>query len=113
MFEMKVKCPRCGAIHTIRQGSPGVLCNCHLVCPYGDKPSDCNVTEVNFKGDLAWPTGLHVDAEQEGDDVMHITYYCSVHDVYYYKTPVWIEADWERWFSRRAPEWARMSHKKY
>jgi len=113
MFEIKVECPECKKIWIARQGTDAVNCDCHLYCTQGDKPQDCSVTLQEFSGQLGWPTGLHVDAEDEGDDVMHRTYYCSTHDEYYYKVPVLIDCDWDKWFSRRAPEKLRMSHGEY
>lgn len=110
---MKVECPRCGRIWNVPLGQPDIVCNCHLFCSQGSKPSDCSVTKRSFSGQLGWPTGLHVDASDESDDPLHITYYCSTHDEYIYKTPVLIECDWERWFSRRAPKKLRMSHGEY
>ena len=113
MRQIIVECPRCGKKWRLPLGSPGIECTCHLYCPYGTKPQDCNVTEVNYSGKLNWPTGLHNDPEQEGEDILHRTYYCSTHDVYYYKTPIWIEADSQKWFSRRAPKKHRMSKAQY
>jgi len=112
-LQMKVKCPRCGRVWTVPQGTPDILCNCHLYCSQGTKPSDCNVTDAYWAGQLGYPTGLHVNAEDLGDDVMHRVRYCSTHDEYIYKTPVLIPCDWQKWFSRRAPKALRMSHGKY
>lgn len=113
MFEMKVECPRCGRVWILQQGTPDIVCNCHLFCTQGNKPSDCSVTPYTSNLQYGWPAGLHIDAKDEGDDVAHITYYCSTHDEYYYKVPILIEANWERWFSRRAPKELRMSHGEY
>jgi len=113
MLKMKVKCPRCGKIWTIQEGQPGILCDCHLICPDGEKVSDCNVTPVNFNGDLGWPVGLKTGAESGTDDPLHHTYYCSVHNKYYRKVPIWIDADWKGWFSKRALKKRRMSHGQY
>ena len=112
-FRMKVECPRCGRIWTIEQGCPGIACVCHLYCSEGDKPSDCTVTKVSGAIKYGWPSGLHVDAEDEGDDLPNRVSYCSTHNKYIYKTPVYIEADWERWFGERAPKKLRMSHGNY
>ena len=110
---MKVECPRCGRIWTLRQGTPGVECTCHLFCEDGSEPSDCNMTPVSFTGEFKWPLGLHTDAPDNSDDIMHLTYYCSTHGKYSKKVPIFIEADWDRWFSRRAPKKLRMSHGQY
>ena len=113
MFEMRVKCPRCGRIWTVPQGTPDIVCNCHLYCSQGDKPSDCNVTPVTSGVQLGWPTGLHVGEDDDRDDIMHVTYYCSVHKEYYDKVPITINCDWEKWYSRRAPKKLRVSHGEY
>jgi len=113
MFEMKVECPECGRILTAVQGTPDVECNCHLYCEDGDKPSDCSVTKVSFEGEFGWPEGLHVGADNNSDDVMHLTYYCSTHSKYSFKQKVVIPLDWDRWFSKRAPRKLRMSHGAY
>lgn len=103
MFEQVVECPRCKRTWIIQQGTPGITCNCHLYCSQGTKPSDCSTTLVTDNVQLGWPIGIHVDAENEGDDVMHRVRYCSTHKKYIYKTPVWIEADWDEYYSKRAP----------
>jgi len=113
MFEMKVECPECGRVWTVKQGTPDITCNCHLYCKQGDKPADCSVAAWKFTGQLGWPTGLHVDHDDDRDDVMHVTYYCSTHEEYYDKVPITIPCDWEKWFSRRAPKELRMSHGEY
>ena len=111
---MKVECPRCKKTWTVSQlGIDSVDCTCHLFCQDGTKPGDCSVTRVNFSGEVGWPKGLHNDSEDESDDIMNITYYCSTHDEYYYKTPILIECDWTRWFSKRAPKKLRMSQGNY
>ena len=108
MFEQIVECPRCKRTWTIQQGTPDITCNCHLYCSDGDKPSDCSTTLVTDNVQLGWPRGLHVDAENEGDDVMHRVRYCSTHSKYIYKTPVLIPANWDEWFSKRAPRKFRL-----
>ena len=113
MFSMAVECPRCKRIWQVPQGTPDMDCNCQLYCTQGNKPSDCSVARYTQNLRYKWPAGLHTDAPDKGDDVAHITYYCSVHDEYYYKVPILIPCDWERWFSRRAPKRLRMSKGKY
>ena len=110
---MKLECPRCKAILHAPQGTQEVECNCHLFCPDGSKPSDCSVTTVSFTGQLGYPTGMHTATETEGNNTLAITYYCSTHNRYYYKTPIIIPLDWSRWFSRRAPKRLRQSHGEY
>lgn len=113
MFEMNVECPKCSKIWIVYPGTPDIVCTCHLYCSDGDQPSDCSLTTINYSGDLKWPVGLHTGDEDEGDDVMHRTYYCSTHNKYLYKQPVLIECDWDRWQSRRAPPYLRMSKGRY
>lgn len=103
MFEGKVQCPRCGKIHTLPQASPGIYCDCHLWCQHGSKPSDCNLTAETGTIQWKYPEGAHTNDGDEGDDVVHRTAYCSVHKVYSYKTPVWLEVNWETWYQKRAP----------
>jgi len=108
MFEQIVECPRCKRTWIIQQGTPDITCNCHKFCSQGTKPSDCSITPYTTNLQYAYPAGLHVDAQYEGDDVAHITGYCSTHKEYIYKTPVLIEANWDEWFSRRAPRKFRL-----
>jgi hypothetical protein len=110
---MRVPCPRCGRIWNFHSGDAGVVCNCHLYCEDGTKPSDCTVTKVAFNGQLGWPQGLHVGSASSNEPVMDLTYYCSTHGKYTQKEPVWIEADWNKWLNARAPKRLRMSHGKY
>lgn len=60
-----------------------------------------------------WLTGLHNNPENEGEDIMHRTYYCSVHNKYYYKTPITIQVDWDKWLSKRAPRKFRLGRGEY
>ena len=113
IFEMKVVCPRCGNILTAVQGSPDVECNCHLYCEDGTKPSDCSMTAQEWSGDHGWPTGLHVGADNNSDDIKNVAYYCSTHSKYSFKSKVVIPLDWDSWFSKRAPKKLRMSHGNY
>ena len=108
MFEMVLECPECGHLWTIQQGQPGIRCNCHLFCTQGTKPSDCSITAYTDDLQYAWPAGMHNDPAKGGEDVAHITGYCSTHEEYIYKMPVWVEADWDEWFSRRAPKKFRL-----
>ena len=110
---MTIECPRCKKEWHIPLGHQEIDCNCHLFCPDGDEPSDCTVTTVSYSGSLGWPVGLHNDPVDEGEDVLNRTYYCSTHSKYYYKTPIILDADWQRWFSRRAPKKFRMGRGEY
>jgi len=101
MFEGKVECPRCHGVWTLPQASPGIYCNCHLWCPKGSKPSDCNLTKQEYNGSVGWPVGMDLGQLDEGADVIHRTYYCSVHKLYSYKEPIWLEVDWEKWYQQR------------
>jgi hypothetical protein len=110
MFEAKVKCPRCGTVWTVPQASPGIECTCHLFCSSGNKPSDCSVTyPLHSNVKFAWPAGLHNDAADEGDDVLHRKGYCSTHGKYISKDSIWLEVNWEEWHRKRAPEEFRTS----
>jgi len=93
---MRVKCPRCNKIHEVPQGIDEVDCDCHLYCPDGDKPTDCTITKATLNTEVGWPVGLHNNPADEGEDVFHRTYYCSVHKKYYYKTPIIIPVDWSQ-----------------
>lgn len=108
MSEMVIECPRCKRHLFVPLGQPDVDCNCHLYCEDGDKPSDCSVTIQNYSGPLKWPVGMDYNEADEGHDVLARTYYCSTHNKYTYKTPILLEADWDSWFSQRAPEKFRM-----
>ena len=55
---------------------------------------------------LGWPFNLHNDDPNEGDDILHRTYYCNTHSVYSYKVPLTIEVDWS---GKRAKRKHRMS----
>jgi len=110
---MKVECPRCHKIWGVPQGTPDITCNCHRYCQHGDKPSDCSMSAVSFSGDLGIYQGLHIDAADEGDDVMHLRYYCSVHKVYSMRVPITIDVDWQKWQFRRVPQKLRYSKHAY
>jgi len=101
-LRIKVKCPKCGKIWTVSQGTPDIICNCHLYCEDGSRPEDCTLTPATVTGNLTPFLGLHL-GHSDSDDVLHRRYYCSVHDKYSYKQPVLIEVDSEAWFSKRAP----------
>ena len=105
-----VECPRCSKIwRSLQWGSPGVECTCHLFCSSGTKQSDCTVAyPYNWSGQLGYPTGLHVDAKNEGDDVLHRTGYCSTHKKYVYKEPIFLEVDWKRYENQRLPAKLRL-----
>lgn len=112
MMDMKLECPKCHKVYTVPQYSPGRYCDCHLYCSSGDKPSDCSMTTYNWSGQLGWPVGAHQNSGNEGDDVLHRTYYCSTHSKYTYKMPVFIEADWKKWRRKRAKERFRLLKKR-
>ncbi len=110
---MKVKCPECGTVYTVPQGTPDVACNCHLICPDGTIPRDCSMTEFNYSGSLGWPARINLNHENLSNDILHATFYCSTHDRYSHKVPIVIELDWVKWYSQRAPKNLRMSHGEY
>lgn len=101
MFEGKVECPKCGKVWTLPQASPGTYCDCHLWCPEGTKPSDCNLTLQTGNIDFSWPAGMDLGQDDEGQDIVRRTYYCSVHEIYSYKSPVWLEVNWNKWYQQR------------
>lgn len=102
MFEAWIECPRCHQLIMVPQGNPDAECDCHLWCSEGDEPSDCSMTIVNYTGPLGWPVGSHQNSENEGDDILHRTYYCSIHKKYTYKQQIQIPVDWKKWYSTRA-----------
>jgi hypothetical protein len=108
MFEMKIECPQCSKIWTVPQGTSDALCNCHLYCEDGDKPSDCSLTPYEHTHTYLWPEGMHLNSDANDDDLRHATYYCATHEKYSYKVPFLIELDWEYWYSHRAPERLRL-----
>ena len=91
---MNVECPRCKRKWTAHEGESEIDCNCHLICPDGAKTSDCDVTLQNTGVQYAYPTGIHNNDSQDTKDPTHRTYYCSVHDLYYFKVPITVPVDW-------------------
>lgn len=102
-----VVCPRCGKRHHVHLGQAEVECDCHLYCDMGSKPSDCSLTKQNYTGKLGYPTGVHTDSSNGGDDVLHRVYYCSTHGHYTYKQAVQIEVT-PTMFSGRLPKKHRL-----
>ena len=114
----KVECPRCHKTWAVKEGHADIDCDCHTYCQYGTKPSDCTLVSkfngtVPFNGIWKWPSGLHNQEANEGDDTQARTYYCTTHSVYSSKVPMLIPVDWDTWYSKRAPKRHRMSHGKY
>ena len=105
-MSLRVKCPRCGKLLTARAGDSDVQCNCHLFCPLGTKPSDCNVSAVSGAFRYNWPKGVHGGATDESDDEHAVDAYCSVHDYYFSKSVMLIEVDWAKRNAR-----AKASHR--
>ena len=103
-MEMIVVCPNCRREWVVPQGTDSQLCNCHLYCEQGSKPSDCSLTPSTFNGQIGYPVGEHTVNLDSGDNILFRSGYCSVHSKFSYKQPVLIECDWESWFSRRAPK---------
>jgi len=52
---------------------------------------------------MGWPAGAHGVDLQEGDDVRHRMRYCSTHDKYIYRQPVFLEVD-SSFFKTRLPK---------
>jgi hypothetical protein len=100
-----VECPRCHRIfRDVPWGLPDVECNCHLFCSGGTKQSDCTVTyPYNESFRLGYPTGLHNNAKDEGDDITQRGGYCFTHKRYTHKTPLVLEVDWKCLENTRLP----------
>ena len=96
-------CPRCKKEWVVSEDCEGVECDCHLYCSEGSKPHDCSTTAVNWNGQLGWPNGSHQGALNGGDDVRHRVRYCSTHEKYIYRTPVFLEAE-SSFFESRLPK---------
>ena len=62
-----------------------------------------------FAGVWKWPSGLHNQSSNEGDDTQARTYYCTTHSVYSSKVPLLISVDWDLWYGKRAKRKHRMS----
>ena len=99
-----IQCPRCRRVWRIRDTSGGITCDCHLYCVDGDRPIDCSVASVNWNAQFGWPAGAHQDADDEGDDVRHRVRYCSTHNKYIYKVPVFLEFDRPSYYGQRLPK---------
>ena len=102
---MIVQCPRCRKRWRIQDTGVGITCDCHLYCSSGDKPLDCSVTSaITGTLQLGWPAGSHGADVQEGDDVRHRVRYCSTHDKYIDKVPLFLEFDRESYVKQRLPK---------
>lgn len=99
-----VECPRCHKRWRIQDTGVGITCDCHLYCSSGDKPIDCSVASVNWNAQFGWPAGAHGTDAQEGDDVRHRVRYCSTHDKYIYKVPLFLEFDRDSYLKQRLPK---------
>ena len=104
---MKVDCPRCGSIRSCYEGESDTMCNCHLYCVDGNKPSDCTLvnhtsaTSDAWNGTFGWPQGMHLGRDT-GDDITARLKYCTVHSNFVDKVPFLIACNWTSWNSRRA-----------
>lgn len=59
------------------------------------------MTEVTGNIDWKWPAGSNQNPKDEGSDVVHRRYYCSTHEVYSYKSIIWLEVDWKKWYAQK------------
>ena len=115
MNVMRVTCPRCGKTLSCYEGESETMCNCHQYCEDGTKPSDCTLvdhtagTHDPWKGNLNWPSGMHLGRTEEFDDTQARVKYCTVHDKYVSKVPFLVKCDWNKWRSGRAPKKLRMT----
>jgi hypothetical protein len=98
---LKVKCPRCGKLWTLYDGDSDVDCTCHLFCSEGTKPSDCTLLDALdsavpdvFKGQYAYPAGMHLGRDKEADNIPRRMYYCTTHSKFTQNQAVTISADW-------------------
>jgi hypothetical protein len=105
----RVECPQCHRVHVLAFPTNETECNCHLICEDGDEPDDCSVTPYNFSGQLGYPMGAETSNEDKGDDRMHATGYCSIHNKYVYKQMQIIEVNWKEYLSRRIRPGSRTS----
>lgn len=102
----RVQCPRCGRWWTVTPDMTEVECVCHLYCDYGSDPKDCSTAPYDYSGSLGYPAGMHTDASDNGDDLLHRARYCSTHEQYIYKDAVQIPVD-RSLFKVRLPEHQR------
>jgi hypothetical protein len=101
VFEGKVECPRCHKVWTLSQASPGIYCDCHLYCEEGSQPRDCALTEYKFSGQRGWPLGMDQNQLDEGENRHRAYGYCTTHNRYSYKEPIWLEVDWKKWYAKK------------
>ena len=99
----KFQCPRCKTWTTVAPGTPDFVCDCYKICPDGDKTTDCNVSEVDQTGQMAWPKGLHLTSDDDKYKRARMDYYCSVHNKYYNKAPFLVECDWTAFYNSKLP----------
>ena len=98
----RIQCKRCGKWWTVQPSNPERVCDCHLYCSQGTKPTDCSVTVYNFTGEYAFPLGLEHGNASKREKRYNAYGYCSVHDEWTYKYPVIVEVP-EDYFERRLP----------
>jgi len=104
-----VECPRCSKKWELPWAHPGVECTCHLFCSSGTKPQDCAVAyPYNYTGPLGYPAGLHNNAANEGDNITQRGGYCSTHNKFTSKEPIYLEVDWKRFEKERLPQHLRL-----
>ena len=105
----KIACPVCGRTHSIPYPTNETECVCHTVCPDGQEPRDCTVSEYNYSGQLGYPAGVHGSDTDYGADRIHAAGYCSTHKRYVYRQKVIIEVNWGEYLKTRVEPGSRLS----
>jgi hypothetical protein len=105
----RVTCPRCGLEHVVPWPTgQGADCTCYKICPDGTgnfyPHSGCSWTIYEFSGQLDAQNMLDTAVESLEVDKLHITGYCSAHNRYIHKVPIFIEMDWDEWFLNPPPD---------
>lgn len=109
-----VKCPVCGTKYWIPFPADGVWCDCYKICEDGDgdwyPSSGCSWSEYNYRGQLDAYEHQDTAVESKFADKLHITGYCSTHNKYIHKQPIYVEMDWDEWL-RNPPSDASRTEK--
>ena len=56
------------------------------------------MTTQNFIGSLGWPHGADQASKEEREQRWHAWAYCTTHERYSYKAPIWLEVNWKEWY---------------
>lgn len=115
MNVMRVTCPRCGKRLTCYEGESDTMCNCHLYCEDGTKPSDCTLVDHTaapideWRGNMNWPQGMHLGRDKVTDNTQSRVKYCTVHEKFVDKVPFLVACDWSKWRAGRVAKKLRMT----